>query len=303
MVNAKISVIIPILNGEKSIRSCLTSVLSQDVAIHECIIVDNNSNDRTAEIIKEFQKDHSNVVYVFEPTVGRGAARNAGIAKATGDIIAMTDVDCVVSKDWLRNITAPIVRGTEAIVVGGQYAIGGNYWSRNTQKMYDYTLKLGGARNGYSNFTDTKNFAIVCQLLKETLFDERFKVLENVEIEFRLRPKARYRYLDEVKVGHIHAETMWAVMKMGYERAYWFAQIYHKFKGVPYPNGELIFIPMPHFKFYSSLLKINVRAIKEQGIGHIFFFLAFDLAWKLGSAVGFAKPNKAFYSKESENTL
>lgn len=292
---------IPVLNGGKNLRACLASVCSQDIEVYEYVIVDNNSTDNTKTIIEEFQKIHTNMHYVFEKVRTRGAARNAGVAKVTGDIIAMTDVDCIVSSDWIRKITAPIVLGREAVVGGGQYDIAGNYWSRNTQKMYEYTLKLGGVQNGYSKFTDTKNLAILSKLLKETLFDERFKVLENVEIEFRLRPKARYRYLDDVKVGHVHSETMWAVMKMAYERAYWFAQIYHKFKGVPYPNGELIFIPVPPFRFYSSLLKINVHAIKEQGIRHILFFLVFDVAWKVGSAVGFGKRNKAFHIQKSKN--
>ena len=176
MVQNKISVIIPILNGEKSIRSCLASVLSQDIAIHECIVIDNNSTDKTSEIIKEFEKNDARVMYVFESNVGRGSARNAGVRKATGDIIVMTDVDCVVSKDWIKKLIAPIVMGNEAVVVGGQYDLINNYWTRNTQKMYEYTSSFGGIRDGYSNFTDTKNFAILTTLLKETLFDERFKV-------------------------------------------------------------------------------------------------------------------------------
>ena len=51
----KISVIIPVYNGEKTLRQCLNSVLNQTYGNYEIIIVNNNSTDKTKEIIKEFQ--------------------------------------------------------------------------------------------------------------------------------------------------------------------------------------------------------------------------------------------------------
>jgi glycosyltransferase involved in cell wall biosynthesis len=294
----KISIIIPILNGEKSIRGCLTSVLSQDTPIYECIIVDNNSKDKTAEIVQEFQKEHPNLIYVFEPVVGRGSARNAGIARATGDIIAMTDVDCVVPSNWITELTKLIITGEEVVTTGYQYnTITGNYWAEHMQKKCDYFLERHLIPPQYISFTDTKNLAIRASLIKEFKFDSRFKALEDVDLEFRLRPVARFRYLPDVKVGHAHSETMRSVWKLAYERSYWFAQAYHKFKGVHDSNGILIFGVIPAFHFYKELCKINIRALRDQGMSHLLFFLVFDFGWKLGSAVGYAKRDKAFSTK------
>ena len=296
-ISKKISLTIPVLNGEKVLKQCLTSVLEQDIEIHECIIIDNNSTDTTAAIVKEFQKTHKNVVYVFEPRIGRGAARFKGVEVATGDIIVMTDVDCVVSAEWVRLLTQPIREGREVVTLGGQYDTAHTYWSRNMQKLYEFGLRTHISSDNYATFTDTKNFASDAKLLKSVQFDPRFIALEDVDLEFRLRTKARFKYLPDVKVGHAHQSTLYAVMKLAYERSYWFAQVYHKFKGVADSDGVLVFSVVSPFRFYRQLLKINFRAMREQGFGHLPFFIVFDGAWKVGSAIGYANQNKVFYDK------
>jgi glycosyltransferase involved in cell wall biosynthesis len=286
--NVKISVVIPVRNGEANLETCLTAVLDQTVPIYECIVVDNNSTDGTKKIIESFQKKHENVKYLLEKKPGRGSARNAGTYASTGDIIAMTDVDCIVPKDWLEKITAPIISGEETVVVGGEYDLISNYWSRHTQKMYDYLRNSNDFSNPYTPFIDTKNFAIRSPLLKAIPFDPRFKALEDEEIMFRMRSVARFRYLREVKVGHKHAQTILSIMKSAYSRSYWFAQIYHKYKGVPDTDGQLIFDQISLFWFYTRLPLIDFKALKKQGIRHLLYFIVYDFSWKAGTAVGYA---------------
>ena len=57
----KTSVIIPVYNGEKTLKQCLDSVLNQTYKNYEVIVVDNNSTDKTKEIIKDFQKKNEKV--------------------------------------------------------------------------------------------------------------------------------------------------------------------------------------------------------------------------------------------------
>jgi glycosyltransferase involved in cell wall biosynthesis len=71
----------------------------------EIIIVDNNSADRTKDVIEEFRaRSGFNVVYAFEEKKGLSHARNCGIQAAQGEIIAFTDDDVIVDKDWLGSI-------------------------------------------------------------------------------------------------------------------------------------------------------------------------------------------------------
>lgn len=290
----KISVLIPVLNGERYLERCIQSLLAQDTALHEIIIVDNNSTDATKEIILSFQKNAPNIKYVFEAIRTRGAARNAGIKEVSGDIVVMTDVDCVVPKHWARTLSEPIVKGQELVVTGYQYnLLPDSYWARETQRKCDFFLNYKTSDTGYISFTDTKNLAIQTTLLKEVGFDARFKALEDVDFEIRLRPLARFYFLPDLKVGHAHSQSARQVWNLAYERSYWHSQLYHKFKGAYDIHGHRIFSDIPPVWFYLDLLKINLYALRAQGLRHTLFFIVFDGAWKLGSAVGFTKIDKS----------
>ena len=64
------------------------------------IAVDNNSEDKSAELIKKYDF----VKYIFERRKGRSAAKNAGIRAAKSEIVAFIDADCIVNPDWLDKI-------------------------------------------------------------------------------------------------------------------------------------------------------------------------------------------------------
>lgn len=71
----------------------------------ELVLVDNGSTDGTSELMRDFAaRSPFRVVLVSEPKPGLGGARNAGIANATGEIIAFTDDDCYVSADFLTRM-------------------------------------------------------------------------------------------------------------------------------------------------------------------------------------------------------
>lgn len=132
----KISVIIPVYNGEKTLKVCLDSVTSCNDPDYEIIVVDDCSVDATAQIIKEYLV----VRYIrLEVRSGAGGARKRGLSAAQGDIIAFTDADCIVPADWLatirRNMT-PEIGG-----VGGLYRAwkGQNFMGRfATHDLYNF---------------------------------------------------------------------------------------------------------------------------------------------------------------------
>lgn len=96
-----ISVIVPAYNEEKYIRACLDSLTNQDLPkrFFEIIVVDNNSTDKTKEIIKKFP-----VKYTFEEKRNVVAAKQRGVKIAKGKIIASADADTFYPKSWLSDI-------------------------------------------------------------------------------------------------------------------------------------------------------------------------------------------------------
>lgn len=123
--NSSISVIISTHNRCESLKSTLNSLLCQEdneksKFNYEVIIVDNNSSDNTKEIVYSYeQKFAGRLKYVFEPKQGLSYGRNRGILVSRGDILAFTDDDVVVMKNWLNNI-AKVFEETDADAVCGK---------------------------------------------------------------------------------------------------------------------------------------------------------------------------------------
>ncbi|RIV85881.1 glycosyltransferase family 2 protein [Aurantiacibacter zhengii] len=84
------SAIIPAYNSETSIGAAIDSALGQTSAPHEVIVIDDGSTDGTAQIIASYG---DKVIHLTQENAGQGAARNAGLAIATGEFIAFLDAD------------------------------------------------------------------------------------------------------------------------------------------------------------------------------------------------------------------
>ena len=83
----KVSVIIAAFNAEGTIERCLDAILSLKYPVEEVIVVDNNSKDRTIEILKSYVRNGS-ISYVVEKNQGWPAARNTGINQAKSSYVA-----------------------------------------------------------------------------------------------------------------------------------------------------------------------------------------------------------------------
>jgi glycosyltransferase involved in cell wall biosynthesis len=90
---------------ENALDSLAGSVLPSGVD-WDVLVVDNNSTDRTAEVIKSFcERYPGRFRYLFEPRAGKSNALNAGIRETQCDVLAFTDDDVVVEPTWLQNLT------------------------------------------------------------------------------------------------------------------------------------------------------------------------------------------------------
>lgn len=93
MIEAKISVIIPVFNMEKTLGSCLDNVLAQTLDELEIICVDDGSTDGSNEILAAYEKKHRNIRVIIQSNKGAGPARNAAMDIAKGKYVAFMDAD------------------------------------------------------------------------------------------------------------------------------------------------------------------------------------------------------------------
>lgn len=113
--NSMISVIIPSYNSEQTIERCLDSVLKQSYAGNYEIILVDSSDDATPRIVNSSYPQVS--FFHFEKKTDPGTARNLGISKARGELLAFLDSDCIAAPDWLASIAQ--AHRSEYAAVGG----------------------------------------------------------------------------------------------------------------------------------------------------------------------------------------
>lgn len=111
-----ISIIMPVYNGGKFVRSGIDSVLEQTYAHWELIIVDDGSTDDSAQIIKQCRDPR--VKYVYQANAGPLAARNHGLECAQGEYVIFLDCDDWWSRDALEVLLAAALKHPGAIVHG-----------------------------------------------------------------------------------------------------------------------------------------------------------------------------------------
>ena len=97
-----VSIIITCFNQAHCIANTLKSVVAQTYTNWECIIVDDGSEDDSAEVIKEFIKYDTRFTYLFQDNQGVARARNKGFALATGSFINFMDGDDTFLPDKLK---------------------------------------------------------------------------------------------------------------------------------------------------------------------------------------------------------
>lgn len=101
---SEVSVVVCTRDRGEDLARCLDSLLACDPAPGEIVVVDNDPSGPSTRRVVE---DRPSVRYVAEPRPGLSAARNAGVAAATGGIIAFTDDDVTVAPGWL----GPLLEG------------------------------------------------------------------------------------------------------------------------------------------------------------------------------------------------
>jgi len=111
------SVIVCAYNAAATIGACVESLKTQNYPDYEVIVVDDGSNDATAQLVRS-----SGQLVISIEHRGLAAARNAGVEAASGDIIAFLDADARADADWLYHLVEAIVRRGAAAAGGPNFA-------------------------------------------------------------------------------------------------------------------------------------------------------------------------------------
>ena len=102
-----VAIIIPAYNEQDVIWNCLKSCAAQTVPANEIIVINNNSHDKTVQIVEKFQKRHPllPIRLVNETIQGLIAARNRGFKEAKSDVLGRIDADSMLHASWVEAVS------------------------------------------------------------------------------------------------------------------------------------------------------------------------------------------------------
>lgn len=136
----KISIIVPVFNGERYIRHCLDSLISQSFGNIEIILVNDGSTDNTEDICSMYEAGDSRVLYIRKENGGVSSARNCGLENASGEYVMFVDSDDVLQEGAIETIQNEIVNDNPDILRFGFMRIsdnGPNYSRCPLEETYD----------------------------------------------------------------------------------------------------------------------------------------------------------------------
>jgi len=217
-MNRSISVIIPNRNGSATIEKCLNAAFSSRYDNLEVIVVDDCSEDGSAEIIERFPCR----LIRLERHSGAARARNIGAFNSNGDILFFTDSDCLLMEDTLSTVSRVINASGRRTIVGGTYTVepyDKGFFSRFQSVFINYSETK---RLDNPDYIATHAMAISAEAFRESGgFSEDFlPIIEDVEFSHRLR-RAGYKLIvsPDILVRHIFNYTLTKSLKNAFRKS------------------------------------------------------------------------------------
>lgn len=196
-----ISVITPVLNGEKYIKECLCNVIKQHCVDVEHIIIDGGSKDKTIEVVKEYAKKYDHIRWFSNTDAGQSDAMNKGLSLAKGSIIGFLNVDDFYEVNVLKRITKIFRNASEPTIVVGNC----NVWGATGEIKYinkPKNLKLSDLVKGsnINRLPENPSAYFYHKSLHNLVgsYDTNDHFSMDIDFIFRAIQKANVCYYDEI---------------------------------------------------------------------------------------------------------
>ncbi|GET35682.1 glycosyltransferase family 2 protein [Microseira wollei] len=206
-----VSVIIPAYNAERFIERTLKSVLAQTYHNLEVIVVDDGSQDRTAQIVQSIAQEDRRVRLLQQPNAGVAAARNLGIQKSRGEFVAPIDADdiwypqniekqvkCIIESDS----SVGLVYSWSVDINEDDFLTGGFHASEQKGKVYLPLLCRNFIGNGSAVLIRRTCLEKVGGYNNEQLKDEHSHGSEDWELYLRIAESYQFGVVPEFLIGY-----------------------------------------------------------------------------------------------------
>ena len=204
MEQAKVSIIIPVYNGEKYINECLNSVLNETYENIEIVIVNDGSTDNTSDILNEYQENRIKIIN--QRNQGVSAARNNGIKNSTGEYITFLDIDDIIIPNYIEDLV---------------------------HTLLEYELDI--VKTSYGNFTNKKDIE------KVSYYSDSYREIKKEEINnlFIATPKFNSSCMQLIDTKLIKDNNIYFNEELGFGEDFLFTfTLFQKAKKIGYRNNN-----------------------------------------------------------------
>ncbi|MCX6815388.1 MAG: glycosyltransferase [Candidatus Aenigmarchaeota archaeon] len=289
MSQPAVSVIISVFNRKEHMEKCLAAMLKSSYKNYDLIVVDGGSRDGTLEMLREAEKKNKKLKVFVDKTPGRNPARNTGIKKATGELLIFVDSDCIVDKNWMKEIVRPFDDPTVGGVIGRTIADKkGLFWYH----MENDYLQFIGHNSAYRKSIIKKIgcFDLRFKTAREdtdlawTVIDLGYKMVHcNNAVMTHLSRRVSARYRIKNQRAFIYDGLLYRKHKNLYKK-------YFYVKGMPATLWPSIFSPVVFLFFVYSL--IFYRTIADV---MIFVYIIIVVKKLIGNKNGTLRENAEFF--------
>lgn len=178
METKKVSVIVPTYNNEKYISRCIESVLNQSYKNIELIIVDDNSDDHSYEVIRNYINSFSCIKYMKnDACVGPAKARNRGLKHSNAEYILFLDSDDWIDLNCIEKAVNKFESNSDIDIVSWEIKTAYDYnkISSRYEYLYNNVLTSNMALSLLSHSLENEFFLsplLGCKLFRKSLLDE-----------------------------------------------------------------------------------------------------------------------------------
>ncbi len=308
-----VSIIVITYNARDDLKECLKSLQDQDYDQIEIIIVDDASTDGTKQYLERYKTDINTdaVILTNDSNLGVAGARNVGIERSKGDIIAFIDADCIADAVWISELVKGYCN-KDVVAVGGSISDERitNIWEL-LNKGHDFIA----SEEGYVTYIQGCNMSYGAPILKTFLFNDEIKYgyEETLLCDKLIQAGHKIYYRPQAIVHHKHRTCFISMAKQKYLRgisSVWYRKKQKKlfmfkrhivllaaflFALISFFGNHLIYIHLAIFLFLIfsySLLKDEIvykqNNLKE--ITKVFpFLIVIEIFHFMGSVAGLLK--------------
>jgi len=197
----KVSIVLSVFNGSKSIIPSLISLTNQTYNNIEIFVVNDGSTDNTKSLVEEYisQSKDKRIKLINQKNLGRSKARNCGLKNSTGSIVTFAEDDAFYSKNYIESCIKHFENPKVSGVIGPHYV-----WNKN-QSFNTRVKDIERRRNFYNYKPSSCWFYRTEQLKSFGGFNENMELAEDVEPGIKLLEQG-YKLMFEENAIWLHLE-------------------------------------------------------------------------------------------------